>query len=317
MLPKSPISFNWPQYFHLSNTIPLYAEKGKLLCSHTRYNKEPVNLLFPKHKSKYITILRNPINQFESVFNWFKLFKVLRLRNHSNPLQSFLRNPTAFIHLNFAGTLHLIRNPSIFDLGLNYKYFQNKSAVMRFIKYIDEEFDLVLINEYFDESLILLKDLLCWEFEDILYIKQKVRKQRTSLSREMKANILSWNQADALLYNHFNRTLWRKILKAGPKFHNDLQLFREKNKIVEEICVGELDKGMLTTVEYVPNEHSQMCKQMTSETLDYLAYTKRKMEKKWKDVDKPVVEDYKNQENTWDMGQDLKYKPVLNPTDHE
>ena len=34
-----------------------------------------------------------------------------------------------------------------------------------------KSFDLVLIAERFDESLLLLKDLLCWNFEDILYIK--------------------------------------------------------------------------------------------------------------------------------------------------
>ena len=34
-------------------------------------------------------------------------------------------------------------------------------------------FDLILITEHFDESLILLKDLLSLEFSDIIYIKAK------------------------------------------------------------------------------------------------------------------------------------------------
>ncbi|KAL9962064.1 hypothetical protein ACROYT_G031133 [Oculina patagonica] len=243
VLPQKPISFHWPKYFHLSNMMPLYTDEGKILCGHTRYNKGPVNLLFPKHKSKYITILRNPFNHFESVFNFFKFFDALRLGNRTNPIRSFLRNPPTFTQLNFTRFLYLIRNPSMFNLGLDYKYYQNRGAVTRFIKFVDQEFDLILINEYFDESLILLKSLLCWDFEDILYLKQKVRTEteRTPLSREMKANILSWNQADALLYNHFNRTLWRKILEAGPKFYEDLRFFRERNKILEENCVLQFD----------------------------------------------------------------------------
>ena len=53
--------------------------------------------------------------------------------------------------------LTLIRNPSMYDLGLDPKYFENRNAVMGYINYIEEEFDLGLINEYYDESLILLK----------------------------------------------------------------------------------------------------------------------------------------------------------------
>ena len=118
VLPQKPISFHWPQYFHLSNIMPLYTEQGRILCCHTRYNKGPVNLLFPKNKSKYFTILRNPINHFESVFNYFKFFHTLRLQNHSNPIRSFLRNPPDFNHMNFNSRqfLYLIRNPSMFNL---------------------------------------------------------------------------------------------------------------------------------------------------------------------------------------------------------
>jgi len=54
--------------------------------------------------------------------------------------------------------LTLIRNPSMYDLGLNPKYFENRKAVMGYINYIEEAFDLGLINEYYDESLILLKN---------------------------------------------------------------------------------------------------------------------------------------------------------------
>jgi len=44
--------------------------------------------------------------------------------------------------------LTLVRNPSMYDLGLVPKYFENRNAVMGYINYIEEEFYLVLINEY-------------------------------------------------------------------------------------------------------------------------------------------------------------------------
>ncbi|XP_071847538.1 galactosylceramide sulfotransferase-like [Apostichopus japonicus] len=52
---------------------------------------------------------------------------------------------------------------------------------LREIKAIEEELDLVLIADYFDKSLLLLKKMMCWKFEDIMFIKKK---QRRNVSRE-------------------------------------------------------------------------------------------------------------------------------------
>ena len=45
-------------------------------------------------------------------------------------------------------------------------------AVRSQIYSIDSEFDLVMIAEYFDESLILLKNLMCWTTEDIAFVRR-------------------------------------------------------------------------------------------------------------------------------------------------
>ena len=46
-------------------------------------------------------------------------------------------------------------------------------ALRNQIKLYGEDFDVVLIAELFDESLIVMKDFLCWNDEDILYLKVK------------------------------------------------------------------------------------------------------------------------------------------------
>ena len=46
---------------------------------------------------------------------------------------------------------------------------------------MDAQFDLVLILERFDESLVLLQDLMCWPTEDIVYLKQNERIAKGSL----------------------------------------------------------------------------------------------------------------------------------------
>lgn len=47
-------------------------------------------------------------------------------------------------------------------------------------KHIDdlaEKMNLVLIMEYFDESLVLLKRELCWDLDDVVYFKLNQRSQ--------------------------------------------------------------------------------------------------------------------------------------------
>ena len=45
---------------------------------------------------------------------------------------------------------------------------------------LDAQFDLVMILERFDESLVLLQDLMCWPTEDIVYLKQNERTAKES-----------------------------------------------------------------------------------------------------------------------------------------
>ena len=44
----------------------------------------------------------------------------------------------------------------MFDFGFDQKYFKNRNTVMKLINHIEDEFDLLLINEHYDELLILL-----------------------------------------------------------------------------------------------------------------------------------------------------------------
>ena len=185
---------------------------------------------------------------------------------------------------------------------------------MSYIDYIDREFDLVLITDYYDESLILLKEVMCWDFQDIWYIKQKVRIQedKIPISEEIRKNILSWNQADALLFDHFNKTFWRKISEMGPKFYKDLQTFRQQNKIIGDICMESVENNTSTSSnKQIHDKYKHLCKQMTRQEPDYIEYIKRKMETKWAVVDKTVPhENYGAPENSWYIGTDLLYKPV-------
>lgn len=117
--------------------------------------------------------------------------------------------------------------------------YDNMTRVRNEIKKVDRDFELVLIMEYFDESLLILKKAFCWTVRDILYVKfnQRRHKPVRHLDEQMKKNIRNWNKADVMLYDHFNKTLWKKIAAYGPSFRKDLDEFRQINSKMQSSCV--------------------------------------------------------------------------------
>ena len=64
----------WPAPLMLNEVSSLVnKDSEKIFSSHIRFNKGPVNTIFPKPKAKYITILRNPLDRFKSAWLFFLL----------------------------------------------------------------------------------------------------------------------------------------------------------------------------------------------------------------------------------------------------
>ena len=81
----------------------------------------------------------------------------------------------------------------IFDLGLQHKYYNDPVMISKHIDDLSEKIDLVLIVEYFDESLILLKRELCWELDDVVYFKLNQRSQeykQTEITSQQKVQLI-------------------------------------------------------------------------------------------------------------------------------
>ena len=73
-------------------------------------------------------------------------------------------------------------------------------------------FHLVMLMEHFEESLILLKDTLRWEMNNLLFFKLNTREESTvsKLSPELRAKALQWNGIDWKLSNILTRPSRRK-----------------------------------------------------------------------------------------------------------
>ena len=319
-----PGHLNWPHRFRISSALPIYRQPN-ILCSHTRFNKKPMNWLFPPETSKYVTILRNPVDTFESAFNYYHLGNDFGLG--TDPvvsLEKFLERPSSYYYTSgkFVVKSFLLRNPMMFDLGFSLRYFQNYTVVTDYINFLNKEFDLIMIMDYFDESLVLLKRLLGWDIDDILYVKvnERLGKEKASnLSDRVQENIKRWNKADVLLFNYFNATFWRKVEMEGPAFYEDLSAFRERKLKLEQQCFTNygtemqriwgkkftkgysLRKDLNSSFEYVCN----LLIKTENSYLDALR-TKRREELSSEVKEQTKIDDL----ISWDEAKDLEYVPV-------
>ena len=233
----------WPALLQLNEvSSQVQSDAAKIFSTHIRFNKGPINSVFPKTKAKYITIIRNPVDRFKSAWFFYNLIKHTGIGNRG-AINTFLKSPNAVeeIRKRLSTTsvyriFNHMSNSNLFDMGLEQDDCQNMTIVKSYIEKMDREFDLVMIADYFDESLVLLKRLLCWEFEDIVYIKLRGKTTNIEFEEEVKKNILIWNHADAILFDHFNKTFWGKVHQAGPTFYEELKRFRRINQEYQASC---------------------------------------------------------------------------------
>lgn len=81
---------------------------------------------------------------------------------------------------------------------------------------IDEDFDLVMISNYYFESLVLLKQTLCMDWSDLYAPPTKVkhydRAKFTDADKEIFHNFF---KQDIAIFNRFNQTFWKKVEAYG------------------------------------------------------------------------------------------------------
>ena len=239
---------HWPAPLELNQvSSQVKSEEAKIFASHIRFNKGPVNSVFPKPEAKYITIVRHPVSQFKSAWEFYRISKLTHIPD--NTINTFLKSSDALQEIQkrldktkFPERFFHFSNSNLYDMGLEQENIQNMKLVEGYIDKMEREFDLVMITEYFDESLILLKRLLCLEFEDIVYIKLRSKKKKINLEKVVENNILTWNRADAILYDHLNKTFWRKVREAGSTFDEELKTFRRINQNYQESCKSTEDQ---------------------------------------------------------------------------
>lgn len=231
----------WPKPFQSSWVSP--SRVGfDMFMSHSVFNYPEYVKLFPKKDTFYFTILRRTAPQWISTLLYFDYDKLLGIKGVSD-LKRFLRDNPRQNYTKFMKKhreLLLLSNPSLFDLGFDVNERPEATGFDAYIRFLNNTLDFVMFAEHFDESLLVLKKMLCLDDEDVEYVKinesipPAQEKAKLFLSdKEVVNDIYHLNKGDVSLYKHFYKVMYPYFEQVQPKVPE----FRRKLSKRRDDCV--------------------------------------------------------------------------------
>ncbi|KAF4116418.1 galactose-3-O-sulfotransferase 2 [Onychostoma macrolepis] len=270
--PSHTYQFNYPDRFRAAfvDELPEGSSQFDLLCSHMRLDLREVRKVMPQN-TVFITLLRDPIKTFESVFGYYTstvpAFFIARraaANEGKSALSVFLDSPEIFWDPKEPGN-GLAKNPMSFDIGLNNQKWNGSWP--EDLAQLEEAFHLVMIAEHFDESLVLLGALLGLEYEDLAYLRLNARAGNsvTELDENMRMKMRSWNVLDTLLYDFFVQVFWEKAAQFGmERLKAEAERLRALTENIQRKCVSR--------AEVPPGELEDLLRPWQTETATIVGY---------------------------------------------
>ncbi|KAI1235734.1 hypothetical protein IHE44_0001816 [Lamprotornis superbus] len=305
----------YPKTFvaHFVEGFETIGQNYNIMCNHLRFNPLEVKRVMAAN-TFYFSILRNPIPLLESSYIYYKNY-VPAFRSSKN-VNAFLASPTKYYHpADYRENIYA-RNIMWFDFGYDNNAEDDTNYTQAVLEEIEQNFHLILIADYFDESMILLKHALCWDLDDVIYFKLNSRSQDTvqTLTPESEEQIKAWCSLDWKLYLHFNQSFWRRIEETiGLEvLEKEVDHLRSRQKELMETCLSEQEavrkddirnkallpfqSGAANILGYnlkqdLDNRTLRTCQKMVIPELQYTSYlyAVQHPHKKRKDVGLPLL----------------------------
>lgn len=290
VLPKNGNYLGHPAPFSKTMVAQPRLRSYNILAHHTRLDYQEIQSIMPKD-SVYITIVRDPIEVFESAYSYYAFGSYLggNLHKFISRIPSMNEN---LLHKRFKHKFG--SNQMMFDLGADPEIFSNETLIKQYIDKLDSWFDLVLVADRMNESLVLLRHLMCWELDDVITFKLNARdpKFKSSLNEIEKSVLRQLNRADVLLYNHFVQKFEKAIDAIGrDRVEMETQELRDRTQQWYNLCIKREQRHAKATAKpkyyfnpkvivFEPNINSNdTCKLMTMEELPYTDILRKKQQK--------------------------------------
>ncbi|KII62686.1 Galactose-3-O-sulfotransferase 3 [Thelohanellus kitauei] len=236
--------FIWPARFKSYNLLNYSSQPIHLLSSHVRYSKRDMQEYFPREETFYFTILRDSFPQWLSSFAYYKFYEKMGLHTPKEIEKFIKRLGKRFPDHSIGNKDHnyyLLKNPNLFDLGLDHFYHDKARVVAQYVEDLRNDFDLVMFMEDFNSSLLILKEMLCLTDDDILYLKMNElpenEKNRFNIKilADLRDSIYNLNKADMFLYDYFS-----KIFKTYAQIMSSkLAMYQKRLDDIYEVCIGQ------------------------------------------------------------------------------
>ena len=230
------------------NFVTPSLKKYDAMCHHSRFHKLKLDEITHSDK-KIFTILRDPADNFESNFGFFRDYPYRSWlgEDYLKKFKEFVDNPEQYYDKKTPWYFRA-KNYQAYDLGFDNDN-ESPAYIQKAIELLDQNIHLVMITELIDQSLLMLRQLLCMDIDDIIYLKLKIRKdsdrqeETVATDEYTKEKIREWNSLDTAIYHYFNNKLIHRIeMEYGyEKMDQDVQIFQKRLKEVEEHCVDRYE----------------------------------------------------------------------------
>ena len=125
------------------------------------------------------------------------------------------------------------------------KHNKARTSLQLHLFKLEREFDLVVITEHFDRSLLLLRRKLCWDITDMVYISMKKASYKqnkklndlktTKNNQQMNERYRFVNPIAYKLYSYFNKSLFNRF-QMKHNLEDELQFFLRLKDRVAQFC---------------------------------------------------------------------------------
>lgn len=277
-----PVEYHWelagyPGQYNKELITPKQ-DNYNVMCHHMRFDKSEIEKQVSP-LADYFTILRDPVSNFESSFGFFKDYPFTSWLDENRSLDDFINNAETLYNKSTPWYFRA-KNYMSFDLGFDHEN-NSKEYIKYAISKMEEDFKFVMITDRYEESMILLKNMLCLDYEDILYLPLKVRTDddRKKISLETAKKIKNWNRLDTAIYEYFSERFEQMTVEYGKdKLAREVEILKEKLKDVETRCVEDYDSQSLKPwIKRIKlrKPSGQMCQRLVWGEVKYADYLRQ------------------------------------------
>ncbi|KAI3389532.1 hypothetical protein SNEBB_008175 [Seison nebaliae] len=253
-LKRNQQNIGYPHKFKSEMVEPLTNNKSikyDFFIFHNILDVEELKKILDYEDSFRFTIVRDPVTQFISNIMFFRLvsktnqpieesIKMFESKKYWKRLTNSQRKVFSVKYRN-----NYAKDLGILDDDI-FKNLTNLDIIENFMKNkLDKIFHFVGLMEYYEETMIILKDKLNLKLVDVLYVKTRVsQRKKYILNHNDEQIILKYNRFDAMFYEYYKSKFLETLHQINEDYmKNEVEKLSILNSFLPFHCLSTLIKN--------------------------------------------------------------------------